>query len=408
MKKLYQMTIPERIQYIKETYNIEVENRMLDEAVIDAMIENAITTYEIPMGVIENFRVNERLYNVPMVTEEPSVIAALNKGNKMITKYGTMEAFVLAKNLRGQIAFLNPKDPKKLMESVDKEAIIKQGETIYPSIYKRGGGIIDVITYETITEDNHLVVVEIEVDTKEAMGANMVNTLSEGIADYLEALTKETPLMAVLTNYNDTNLAIANCILDMSAIEDGETIGPLIQDASTFSLMNSKRATTHNKGVMNSVEAIVIATGNDTRAISANIHAYASHSGTYKPLTTWKYEAPFLKGTITIPLTIGSVGGSIKSNPNALLSYELLGTTHTEEIMEIIAAAGLIQNLAALYALVSEGIQKGHMNLQLKNACIALGANQKELEILHNRFKNRMFNTLILTRALDALRQETK
>lgn len=409
MKKIYQMTLQERIEYIKNKYQLDSRfTQYLSEDVIDTMVENSVGSYEIPMGVVEDFTVNDKQYLIPMVTEEPSVIAALNKGSKVVNKYGSIVATTLNKSTKGQIAFLNPRDTNFLLDSINKDELMELSKIIYPSIYNRGGGVQNIEILEIYKDGHELVIVEVEVDTKDAMGANMVNTLCEGIKLYLEEKSSETATMAILTNASEYALVEATLTLDLSTMIDGDEIGQAIQNASIFSQLDPHRAVTHNKGIMNGIEALVQATGNDTRAVSAAVHMYAGISGIYTPLSKWTYTNNILKGYIIIPMPIGIVGGSINVHPKASQNIDVLQLKDARELMELIASVGLVQNFSALYALVTDGIQKGHMALQLKNLALSLGASSEEITQIQKEFKGKKFDRETLRNSLQIIRDNKK
>lgn len=372
-KGFYKRTIEERRQILGNEYDFESS---LHQDLYNHMIENAITTYDIPMGIAPQFLINGSTYQIPMVTEEPSVIAAASNGGKIVYENGGFQAHVLSRQMRGEIAFANPRNLPKL------DAYIKENMTTlfdvankaHPSIVKRGGGIQEIKTRMLFDPKNTFYIIDVWMDTQEAMGANMMNTVLEALAHHLEITLEENVLMAILTNLNTECLVEATCVINPSTLKHGFESAESIVLASDFAKVDPYRAATHNKGIMNGVDALVIATGNDWRAVNAGVHAYASLSGSYQPLAVWEItEARMLKGTIRFPMGIGSVGGSIGIHPKAKLTKDILQYDNASTLMQIIACVGLAQNLAALNALTSDGIQKGHMALQAKS--LALSAN---------------------------------
>ena len=397
--KFYQKPLEERKETLLNHPSLsnEAKERLkndlsLPESVAGQMVENQIEIYGLPYGIVPEIIVNGKSYIVPMVTEEPSVIAAASYASKLINLAGGTTTIQEKREMIGEIAIV--KSPLTL-EAVkakleeQKESLFTIANNAHPSIVKRGGGIRDIWVEKKSTDKERFYIFYVSVDTKEAMGANMLNTILEALVSPIEALTSGESIMAILSNLATNSVVTAKCVLSPRILDTKTTKGEDVVDrivlASEFSKADPYRATTHNKGIMNGIDSVVIATGNDWRAIEAGTHAYASLSGKYQPLTNWtKDETGNLVGTITLPLPVGTVGGSISIHPGAQFAHELLGHPGAVELAGIIASIGLAQNLAAVRALVTDGIQKGHMRLQAKLLGLAVGATEEELPLLMN------------------------
>ena len=397
--KFYQKPLEERKETLLNHPSLsnEAKERLkndlsLPESVAGQMVENQIEIYSLPYGIVPEIVVNGKSYIVPMVTEEPSVIAAASYASKLINLAGGTTTIQEKREMIGEIAIV--KSPLTL-ETVkakleeQKESLFTIANNAHPSIVKRGGGIRDIWVEEKSTDKERFYIFYVSVDTKEAMGANMLNTILESLVSPIEAMTAGESIMAILSNLATNSVVTAKCVLSPRILDTKTTKGEEVRNrivlASEFSKADPYRAATHNKGIMNGIDSVVIATGNDCRAIEAGAHAYASLSGQYQPLTNWtKDEAGNLVGTITLPLPVGTVGGSISIHPGAQFAHELLGHPSAVELAGIVASIGLAQNLAAVRALVTDGIQKGHMRLQAKSLGLAVGASQEELPHLMN------------------------
>ena len=397
--KFYQKPLEERKETLLNHPSLsnEATERLkndlsLPESVAGQMVENQIEIYGLPYGIVPEIIVNGKSYIVPMVTEEPSVIAAASYASKLINLAGGTTTIQEKREMIGEIAIV--KSPLTL-EAVkakleeQKESLFTIANNSHPSIVKRGGGIRDIWVEEKSTDKKRFYIFYVSVDTQEAMGANMLNTILESLVSPIEAMTAGESIMAILSNLAINSVVTAKCVLSPRILDTKTTKGEDVVDrivlASEFSKADPYRATTHNKGIMNGIDSVVIATGNDWRAIEAGAHAFASLSGKYQPLTNWtKDETGNLVGTITLPLPVGTVGGSISIHPGAQFAHELLGHPSAVELAGIIASIGLAQNLAAVRALVTDGIQKGHMRLQAKSLGLAVGATEEELPHLMN------------------------
>ena len=397
--KFYQKSLEERKETLLNHPSLSNETKerlknglSLPESVAGQMVENQIEIYGLPYGIVPEIIVNGKSYIVPMVTEEPSVIAAASYASKLINLAGGTTTIQEKREMIGEIAIVkSPLTLKAVKAKLEeqKESLFIIANNAHPSIVKRGGGIRDIWVEEKSTDKERFYIFYVSVDTKEAMGANMLNTILESLVSPIEAMTAGESIMAILSNLATNSVVTAKCVLAPRILDTKTTKGEDVVDrivlASEFSKADPYRATTHNKGIMNGIDSVVIATGNDWRAIEAGAHAFASLSGKYQPLTNWtKDEAGNLVGTITLPLPVGTVGGSISIHPGAQFAHELLGHPSAVELAGIIASIGLAQNLAAVRALVTDGIQKGHMRLQAKSLGLAVGATQEELPHLMN------------------------
>lgn len=378
----YKKTVDERIDIL----NLE-RAYLTDLEINDAshMIENAIGVFEVPLGVAPEFLIDQKMYQVPMATEESSVIAAASHGAKIIAKNGGFKTDIPRRLMRGEIIFAEPKDSNKLINQLEAsyDHLKTLSDEAHPSIVQRGGGVTHFETRRLET----FVILDVFMDTQEAMGANMMNTVLESLSNYLKTKTQETILMAILSNLTTESIVSARCEIKVSDLKHGLDTAKKIVLASKLAEEDIYRCATHNKGIMNGIEAVVLASGNDTRAVNAGIYTYSNMSGKPKPLATWSLEEDTLIGDITIPLALGSVGGAISIHPKAMLSKSIMNYTNVKELMSIVASVGLAQNFAALYALTTVGIQKGHMALHAKNIAKSAGAQDDILEAVSLRLQ---------------------
>lgn len=379
----------------------------LDTTILDNLIENQISEFELPMGIAQNFVINEQNFLIPMVTEEPSVIAAASNGAKIA---GNFVAEIKERLMRGQIVFYDVKNSDKIANEIleKQEKIFEQAELSYPSIVKRGGGLREVSS--RIFSSQKFLSVDVKVDVKDAMGANIINSILEGIAELFGSwFPDEKILFSILSNYATESLVKATCEIPVERLSkkaDGYEIGQKIMAASQYSKIDPYRASTHNKGIMNGINAVILATGNDTRAISAAIHAYAAKDGAYQGLANWELQEKMLVGELEIPLPVATVGGGVKVLPKAQAAMEILDISDAKELAKVIAAVGLAQNLAALRALVSEGIQQGHMSLQARSLALSVGAQADEIAILSQQLrKEKVMNQEVAQNLLKNLRK---
>ncbi|NJD77678.1 MAG: hydroxymethylglutaryl-CoA reductase, degradative [Candidatus Methanoperedens sp.] len=342
----------------------------------DRMVENLIGIMEVPMGVAVNFLINGRDYLIPMAIEEPSVIAAASNAAKMAREGGGFETSSTGPLMIGQIQAVGIADPNGARMNIlgKRDEIIRRANEVDPVLVKFGGGAKDVEVRVIDTPGEKMVITHLIVDCRDAMGANAVNTMAETIAPYIEELTGGRVYLRIISNFADKRLMRARAVFTKEAI-GGEEVVDGILAAYHFAAGDPYRAATHNKGIMNGVTAAVLATGNDTRAIEAGAHVYASRSGTYRPLSAYEKNAGGdLVATIEMPMAVGLVGGATKTNPIARAAVKILGVRTATEMGEVFAALGLAQNFAAMRALATEGIQRGHMGLHSRNVAIQAGA----------------------------------
>lgn len=416
-KKFYQLSKEERLTFLQKKGTLSLENRQelenmsLAEDVANNLIENQISEMAVPMGVVPDALVNNKHYQIPMATEEPSVIAACSNGFKMLQKSGGIQSQLSEGLLTGQIVFMNVTNQTTIKDRLEHSSneIFIQAENSYPSIVKRGGGL-KRIQVRQFPEDASYLSVDLLVDTKDAMGANILNSILEGVADLFRQWFDEEILFSILSNYATESLVTANCTIPFAHLSktgdlaSGKIVAKKIAAASTLAQLDPYRATTHNKGIMNGIDAVVLATGNDTRAVAAAAHAYAVNQ-TYRGLSQWELVENGLKGTLKLPMAIGTVGGAIRVLPKAQAALGILNVATAKELAEIIAAVGLAQNLAALRALVTVGIQQGHMSLQARSLAMSIGAKGAEIEIIAEKLKTGLMNQEQALNFLTDLRQ---
>lgn len=394
----YKLTVDERLNEVKEFANLSGEQTesLKDPATLDInradnMIENVIGRYTLPMGVALNFLINGKDYLIPMVTEEPSVIAAASNGAKVARSSGGFKAFYVKSNMIAQVQVTDVLDCNyaKMQILENKDEIIKKCNDCDPTLVRLGGGAFDIdVRILRTLKNEELLIVHLKVNTLDAMGANTVNTMAERVAPYIEELTGGKVYLRILTNLATDRLVRASVKVKKEEL-GGEDVVDKIVSATDFAFADPYRAATHNKGIMNGISAAVMATGNDTRAIESGAHAYASITGQYLPLTTWeKNKDGDLVGTIEMPMAVGLVGGATKIHPQAQTAVSVLGVKSADELGEIFAALGLGQNLSAIRALATEGIQRGHMSLHAKNVAIEAGAKGSQIEEIVNQMIN--------------------
>lgn len=388
------------------------QDEQVSLAVADQLSENVVGTFSLPYSIIPELLVNGQDYTVPYVTEEPSVVAAASYASKIIKRAGGFTAQVHERQMIGQVALYQVANPEQAQEKIasKKAELLELAHQAYPSIVKRGGGARD-LHVEQIKGETDFLVVYLHVDTQEAMGANMLNTMLEALKPVLEELSQGQSLMGILSNYATDSLVTASCRVAFRYLSrqknQGREIAEKIALASQFAQSDPYRAATHNKGIFNGIDAILIATGNDWRAIEAGAHAFASRDGRYQGLSRWSIDTDTeeLVGEMTLPMPVATKGGSIGLNPRVTLSHELLGNPSAKELAQIIVSIGLAQNFAALKALVSTGIQQGHMKLQAKSLALLAGASESEVApIVERLIADKTFNLETAQRYLENLR----
>jgi len=366
----------DEIVLLKKVGNLELP-------IAERMIENVVGTMAYPFAIAVNFLINGKDKLIPMVIEEPSVVAAASNAAKWARAKGGILTSSTGPIMIGQIQLTNVRDPwnVKLKILEHKSELIRIANEQDPTLVSLGGGAEDIEVRVIDTPKGPMVITHIIVDVRDAMGANAVNTMAEAIAPYIEDISGGRVLLRIISNLADRRLVRARTIIDKNEI-GGEDVVDRIVDAWAFATADPYRAATHNKGIMNGIIAVALATAQDHRAIEAGAHAYASRSGKYSPLTVWeKNSEGDLVGSLEMPMAVGLVGGAVKTHPIARIALKILGVKTADELGEIMGAVGLIQNLAALKALATEGIQRGHMKLHARNIAIMAGATQDIVDL---------------------------
>lgn len=389
--KFYRRSIEERLEILFEKDLISEEDFIAlrnnlnilkpDEA--NRMIENVIGIFGLPMGLGLNFLINGKPYVIPMVVEEPSIVAAVSAAAKTILGAGGFHSKATDPILIGQVQVVEMENPSKAKQAIlqNKEEILNLANSLHPNMVARGGGATDVEVSIHPKSSGHgdMVVTHLLVDTRDAMGANLLNSMCEGIAPLIEKITNGKVFLRILSNLTDRSMVKAKCRIPVEMLDFNGTPGQEVRDgvilANEFASIDPYRAATHNKGIMNGIDPLAIATGNDWRALEAAAHAYASRGSVYTALTSWeKGDDGDLVGAIEIPIKVGIVGGSLEANPSVEMSLRLLDVESATELAEVMGAVGLAQNFSALRALVTEGIQRGHMTLHARSVANAAGA----------------------------------
>lgn len=385
----FKLSVEERLNEVAEFADLTEEEKAiitsadsLDEDKADHMIENVIGKYALPMGIAMNFMINGKDVLIPMVVEEPSVVAACSNAAKMARPAGGFIASTSGNIMIAQIQVLNVAVPfaAKSMVLEKKDEIMRICNEKDPVLVKLGGGAKDVEARVLDTKVGPMVIVHLLVDTGDAMGANAVNTMAESVAPYIEEITGGNVELRILSNLADHRLVRVRATWRKEDIGGEEVVEKMI-NAYAFAEADPYRAATHNKGIMNGIIPVVTATGNDTRAIEAGAHSYASRSGRYTSITAWEKDANGdLVGSIEMPMAVGLVGGATKIHPTAQAAVKILGIKTAAELAQIIASAGLANNMTAMKALATEGIQRGHMSLHARNLANTAGAKGEILE----------------------------
>ncbi len=385
----YQKTLEERLSIVSQWANLSSDDEevlkgemglSLDQA--SHMIENVIGRYSLPMGIATNFLINDKDYLIPLVIEEPSVVAAVSNAAKMFRDGGGFISYSDEPIMIGQIQILDIDDTNVAKQKIEenKSFLLSEADKVGGSIVKRGGGARDIeVNIFNDTSIGNMIVVHLLYDTREAMGANAVNTAAEHLAPFLEEITGGRVNLRILSNLTDRRKAKAEGMIPSKLLArdgiSGEQAVKAIVEAGIFAEVDPYRATTHNKGIMNGIDAVLIATGNDWRAVEAGAHAYAARRGRYTSLSKWwQDDDGNLRGSIELPLAVGTVGGATRVHPAAGLALKILGNPISRELSEIIACVGLAQNLGAIRALATEGIQHGHMRMHARQLAVAAGA----------------------------------
>lgn len=396
----YNMTIKERQKLLAKLNSLSEKdqevlfsNEALPLDIADKMIENVVGTFQLPLGFGLNFVVNEKEYMVPMAVEEPSIVASASYIAKIVREAGGFTAEAKERVMIGQIQVVGCSDIYQAKDAImnKKDELIAEANEAYPSIVARGGGAEDLevrlLNKDANSSYRQMLVIHVYINTCDAMGANIINTMVEALAPTVERLTGGSVYLRILSNLADRALAKATCIIPPHLLESSGFTGEEVRDgiirAYEFAASDPYRAVTHNKGIMNGIDPVVIATGNDWRAVEAGAHAYAARDGMYTSMTKWSVdEEGNLVGELELPMAIGTVGGATRVHPMSRLALRILEIDSAKELSQLIVAVGLAQNLGALRALATEGIQKGHMALHSRSVAVAAGATGEMIDII--------------------------
>lgn len=398
----YKMSVEERKRHIIELCGLDeaTASQLLDpvslpEETADKMIENVIGTFSLPLAVGLNFKVNEKDYIIPMAVEEPSIVASASYIAKIVRETGGFKTEATERVMIGQIQVVGCPNFEEAEAAIhrEKDMLIQAANDAYPSLIARGGGAVDLdvrMLNEGESEYSRMLIVHVYVNTCDAMGANIINTMVESLAPVVEHLTNGKVYLRILSNYADRCLAKATCTIPVELLASDGYAGEEVRDgvvhAYEFAASDPYRAVTHNKGIMNGIDPVIIATGNDWRAVEAGAHAYAARDGQYRSMTKWYAdEAGNLVGELEIPMSLGIVGGASRVHPMAKVAYQLLKVDSAAELAQVIVAVGLAQNLGALKALATDGIQKGHMALHSRSVAVAAGATGELVDIISKK-----------------------
>jgi len=390
----FKLSLKKRLQFVKEFADLtDEETDLLQKTsslpldLADRMIENVIGTIPVPLGIAVNFFINKRDCLIPMAIEEPSVVAAASYAAKMVRQGGGFHTSSTPPIMIGQIQAVGIKDPyaAKMRVIRSKEEILKKANDQDPVLVSVGGGAKDLDAKVIHTTQGPMLITELHVDCRDAMGANAVNTMAEAVAPIIERITGGRVYLRIISNLATKRLARVWCVVPKNAV-GGEEIVDSIVNAYAFAAADPYRAATHNKGILNGIIAVIIATCNDHRAIEAGAHAYAARNGHYTTLSTWeKNENGDLVGSIELPMAVGLIGGAVRTHPIAKIAIKILDVKTANEFAELLAAVGLAQNLGALRALAHEGIQRGHMSLHARNIAVAAGATGEMIDLVAER-----------------------
>ncbi|TFG06874.1 MAG: hydroxymethylglutaryl-CoA reductase, degradative [Promethearchaeota archaeon] len=390
----YRLSIEERQDFLIKTFNLQKNEIKILQNIgyfnaseLNTLIENVIGSYQLPMGIACNFKVNDKDYLIPMVIEESSVVAAASNAAKFARKHGGFYSDNVNSVIFSQIQITKLQDINSAKEKIlaHKSELLKIANDQDPFLNELGGGAFDIEIREINTNKGKMLIVHLLVDVLDAMGANVVNTMAEAISPYIEKLCNGKIYLRIISNLATHRIARSEATFDKELLGGDEVVDGIL-NAYEFAHADPYRAATHNKGIMNGIVAIALATGNDTRAIEAGAHAYASLTGRYLPLTNFKKDKNGnLTGKIELPLALGIIGGMTKIHPMARLALKILNVESANELSQVASAVGLAQNVAALRALASEGIQKGHMSLHSINIAKLAGVPDELLEQVANR-----------------------
>lgn len=373
-------------------------------------VENVIGYFQLPLGVATNFRIDGKDYVIPMAVEETSIIAAASKNARWVRDNGELTTEILGQESIGQIQFAKVTDFarfSKIVEEQQHQLIALANTHAAEGLVQRGGGVKRLEIRRIPRDDGtDMVVIHLLIDTCDAMGANIIIQICEYLKKPLETLTGESVTMCILSNLNDSKIIKAKAVLRHIDPELAEKIA----EASMFARLDPYRAATHNKGILNGIDPILIATGNDWRAVEAAVHAYAARDGQYRGISSWEYRNGELIGVFAAPITVGIVGGMTKLHPTAQLSLNMLNIRSANELARVVAAVGLVQNLGALKALVTFGFIEGHLKLHISNLSLSAGAKHEEIPLLEKYLEQilKETNRLTLTHAINALKDIRK
>lgn len=410
-KKFHDMNRQERLHYLKKIAALSIQDitviqdplSAFDFDNVNRMIENAIGMLMLPLGIATNFLINDKEYVIPMAIEEPSVIAAASKAAKIAKRSGGFTAEAAESLMIGQVQVVSLPISKKAAKKkilINKKKLLRIANSKSRSIMAKD---LEVRELQDKSQNSmgEMLLVELIIDTQDAMGANIINTMCETIAPTLEQLTGGIAVLKILSNYATKRLVRCKAVFAKNDL-GGEYVVERILYAYAFAYSDIYRAVTHNKGIMNGIDAVALATGQDFRAIEAGAHAYASRDGTYRSLTKWhKTEEGDLAGEIELPMAVGIVGGVVSIHPIAKLTLKILGVKTAKELAMVLAAIGLAQNLAAMRALASEGIQQGHMKLHARNVAVMAGAKGDLIDVIAKRIADE--NNVNINRAKEIM-----
>jgi hydroxymethylglutaryl-CoA reductase len=390
----YKLSPKERLAIVKKFANLSDDEAVLLQNtgslpldLADRMIENVVGAVPIPLGIGVNFLINKLDYLIPMAIEEPSVVAAASYAAKMARDGGGFYTSSTPPIMMGQIQVASVKDPYAARMQViqTKKEVLEKANEQDPVLVSAGGGARDLDAKVIHTTRGPMLIAELHVDCRDAMGANAVNTMAEAVAPMIEHITGGRVFLRIISNLATKRLARAWCIVPKETV-GGEEVVDGIVNAYAFAAADPYRAATHNKGILNGIIAVIMATCNDHRAIEAGAHAYAARNGHYTTLSTWeKNENGDLVGSIELPMAVGLIGGAVRTHPIARIAIKILGVKTANEFAEVLAAVGLAQNLGALRALAHEGIQRGHMSLHARNIAVAAGATGELIDSVAER-----------------------
>ena len=408
LEGFYKLSVSERRMKLAEIANLNDEhvqawaaNGELSEDAADRMIENVVGTYSLPIGVATNFVIDGEHYLIPFVLEEPSVVAAASNMAKRCLANGGFRSNNDEPVMIGQIQIVNCENPDKAKKDIlsSKEDLIQKCNEVDPILVKFGGGCRDIEVRMIDTESGPMIIVHLLVDCRDAMGANAVNTMAETIAPLLQNISKGTPILRIISNLAVHRLARVSATFTPEEMSDkgddrekGSQIIEGVLQAYHFAKADPFRATTHNKGIMNAISSVAIACGQDWRAIESGAHSYASYKNSHKygSLTHWEKDSEDnLVGTIELPMAVGLVGGAVRVHPAAQANVALIGVQSANDLAKVMAASGLVQNLGALRALATVGIQAGHMKLHVRNMAVTAGAEGEEIDIVASRLREK-------------------